>query len=94
MDDVTRGYIESVMDDILKEDVLKDIEWTEKEIPISSMKDLVIGYLCGILDAFAVLTASTRARKGVTENDMNEIRGMVKRRLPEIVQKVERELHR
>ena len=97
MDDATRGYIEQSIDYILAGEVLRDVEWIRHEIPISSMPDLLIGFIVGSIDTFAsgiCVMAKRPYTKKQKEKDDKEIEALVKRRLPEIVEKIERELHR
>jgi len=97
LEESTRGFIELFWDDLLKEDILDDIQWIPAAIPISSMRELAIGYAIGF---FAATSSSIG---GIVESKKHEklkkgfeklLWAMIKRRLPEIVEKVERELNR
>ena len=95
MDERMRSYIESKMDEVLEKSAsLPSIEWVQEEVPISSLRDLALGNDIGMLTALAVTTIRVEMHRGFSPEDYNTIRGMVKRRLPKIVEKIERELHR
>ena len=94
MDKITRGFIESYWDKVLRTASLPSIGWVREEVPISSLRDLALGHDLGMLAAFAVSTLSMFTPRGCSEEDFRAIREMLKRRLPEIVEKIERELGR
>lgn len=93
MDERFRGYIESEIDRMVQEEIVEDVEWVQEEIPVSSLRDLALGYMIGLLRGVVVMVAAAR-----TEVEYNEAektaRAIIKRRLPEIIEKIERELHR
>ncbi|MBZ9572390.1 hypothetical protein KJA15_03605 [Patescibacteria group bacterium] len=68
--------------------------WVEKQTPITSIRDIVLGYVIGEAfarsDALVILTE----RKDPTEKDIVDILGMIKRRLPDIIKNIETELNR
>jgi hypothetical protein len=93
----TRGYIEKSIDEMLEqEDLLCDIQWIDKEIPISSMRELALGYVIGAIEFVAksiILLSESKAEIG--ENKEGEIIGlMIKRRLPEIVDCIEKAINK
>lgn len=96
MDEAVRGYIEKQIDNAMREEVFQYVEWVQNEIPISSLRDSMIGYLVGALQVLAESSALfvMRRRGRTTEEEDREIRLIIKRRLPEIVEKIERELNR
>lgn len=71
MDDATRGFIESVIDDAVKAEIVQDVQWVRDEIPISSMRDLALGYFVGMAESFssgvAILKNSERKEDGMWE---------------------------
>lgn len=92
MDKTMRGYIESAIDELIEEtQIIPSIDWVQQEIPISSFRDVVTGYAIGTLETMAVACIRIRTGK-LSEEEKTTIRGMLKRRLPEIMQKIEREL--
>jgi hypothetical protein len=95
LDKVTRGYIESKMDELLQKSAsLPSIEWVKDEVSISSLRDLALGNDIGHLTALATTTIRLATGHRFSMEDYKTIREMVKRRLPEIVEKIERELGR
>jgi len=98
MDEVARGYIESVIDDLLKYDVVPNVEWLGGEATIKSLSDLALGYMVGGVQAFAVsmlsVTSLYKGSRGVSEEDRTEVRAIIKRRIPEFVQKITKEMYK
>lgn len=95
MDEKTRGFIESVMDELIQEaPITPSIKWVRQEMPVSSLKDLMLGYAIGSLETLAIVSIRMRMRNVLSEEDGRTIIEMLKRRLPEIVGKIERELGR
>ena len=95
MDEMTRSYIESSMDRVLRKSAsLPSIEWVKDEVSISSLRDLAIGNDIGQLTALAVTTIRLATGYRFSIEDYKTIREMVKQRLPKIVEKIERELGR
>ena len=99
MDEKTRGFIESMMDEGMStvEDAFAEVGWVRQEIPISSLRDLVIGYAIGVLRSGGVLMATIKP-KHISNKEYKEIEKkideIIRRRLPELIEKIERELHR
>jgi len=89
-----RGIIESKLDFLLKGDIVEDVEWFQQEMPISSLGDLALGYVFGMLSAYSIGILGFLTNKSVSKKDAEEIETMVKRRLPEIMEKINRELNR
>ena len=96
MDEKTRGYIESRLDRFANLEMVTAIKWVQGELPISSLRDLAIGYFIGGAEAIAYILATMgtrRTKDDVSDEDSDAIITMIKRRLPEIVEKVNRELN-
>lgn len=102
----TRGSIETLLDDALRgeDGIVADVEWIRQEIPLSSFRDFARGYAIGMLKMLALLPASLPSFlaeiRGFTWSARDKegraidaiANTIVKRRLPEILEKVEREL--
>lgn len=94
LDKLVRGHIESTIDEMMqKEDFLVNVEWIRDEMPIESLKDLTLGYIVGGIVSTAVMMISVGERRSIADEDKHEIRAIIKRRLPEISGKINRELH-
>lgn len=93
MDKTFRGYIESEIDRMVREEIVKDVKWVQEEIPISSLRDLALGYMIGLLRGVVVLSGARATDKEYKELDKTA-HAIIKRRLPEIIEKIERELNR
>ena len=94
MDEKMRGYIESTLDNFLQTEIVSDVEWIQNEIPISSLRDLALGHIVALLHTFASNTILFRTYQKPSKEDEDAIRIMVKRRLPDLVEKINRELGR
>lgn len=93
MKEETRGYVETGIDILLDVEIVEATRWLTEEIPHTSLKDLAVGYVVGA--AFFKGQSMALAMQGnITNEDKAQIVTIVKRRLPEILQKIERELHR
>jgi len=92
MDDATRGYLESVVDEDLRCNLSKDILWIKDKIPIQSFRDLVLGYTIGMFNAISLTAIRQKSRQMPTAEDLELIDSILKRRLPEILEKINREL--
>lgn len=54
MDERARGFIEKMIDDMVeKGDLVGVLGWIEEETPISSFRDLALGYMIGGVMAIA-----------------------------------------
>lgn len=93
MNKETRGNIEKLFGTI-PPNVVSGIRWVESEIPISSMRDLTLGYVIGSLKSLATASVTFSEGKICSEEDDNEINSILRRRLPEFVSIIERDLHR
>lgn len=89
LDDKTRGYIEQTIDMQLEpsRSFREDYGWIFEVIPTSSEKEYLIGCVVGELQA---LIWGTLIKK---EPDPEDVQGILKRRLPEIEDKINRELN-
>ena len=95
----TRGAIETFLDSILQiKDPLKGIKWVEENIPTKSIDDLALGYVIGKMETAATTVFSIIEQKQYSEIEMEtereQIRAMVRRRLPEILVHVQSELNK
>lgn len=101
MDKKTRGFVEKSLDAVLKTNITDGMRWIVDESPIKSPEELALGYVLGSLTRLLHDTVRTKRillkRKkalNLTENDVTEIRDMLRRRLPDIREKIARELYR
>jgi hypothetical protein len=89
--------IEKEIDSFLDEThIREEIGWLLRDIPVSSIKDFMMGYSVGMLTSYALTACvlSKRRYGSGREEDAMEVEEMLRRRLPEIAEKVERELNR
>jgi fructose/tagatose bisphosphate aldolase len=101
LEKATRDFIEKMMDDLLKENISENIEWVSKCIPIQSNRELAVEYVIGNLEGvtamFAALSLEAKPKryeKAKLNAYDKEITAMIKRRLPEISEKITKELNK
>jgi hypothetical protein len=89
-----RGSIESMLDDMIREPtIIPDIRWVEESIPVSSIGEVALGYAIGSLEATAIAMARLLgAKKGESKEYIKTINAIIRRRLPELAEKINREL--
>lgn len=92
MDEEVRGFIEKAMDKMMQYEFINTVKWVEQEVPIKSLKDLTLGYIIGGAITLASTLSAIGEWRTMTDEDKIEIYAMVKRRLPEIMEKITREL--
>ena len=93
MDNRSRGGIEKAIDGLMGTKITYDIGWIEKEFPVKSMKDVALGYAVGAIMAMAVEEIAIRENRSSTDEDFNEVKTIIRRRLPELLDKINRELN-
>jgi len=95
LDQETRGFLESLLDEVLisEEESVEDTKKIFGEIIVSSVRDLNVGYLAGVGAATCILVMRMRGER-VERKDEDVVHAMIKRRVPEIIAKVENELNR
>ena len=96
MDDVAREFVERNLDRILQQEVVPLFAWIGHETTISSLRDMGIGFVVGVMQSLAEVSCLVGRKKEFTEREETEedkeIRALIKRRLPEIVEKIDLEL--
>ncbi|UCC28165.1 MAG: hypothetical protein JSW29_01580 [Candidatus Bathyarchaeota archaeon] len=94
MKEKTRCAIEEMLDSIIKSDKVDRIKWINREFPVRSMRDLVLGHLIGELTTRTLFLLNLSEKRDFTDQDEKDTSSMIKRRLPELVEKIEKELNR
>lgn len=99
-----RGYLESTLDELIQEaDLLSSVAWLQREkdeivqatgIEWSPLKNLAVGYAIGSLELLLRGVIKLSEQHGCSEEDIRIVRGMLRRRLPEIAEKIVAELHK
>jgi hypothetical protein len=93
LDKQTKDLIKSQIDESMKEPILQEIEWASKELFISSLRDFALGYVIGTTGALGMSIAAARSKPEDKFEDANKvIREIVDKKLPELVEKINREL--
>ena len=92
--DSTRGAIESALDKIFGEQIVSYVQWVKGEVPLKSMRDLALGYVIGTAMGLAVGFIVIAEQRPIVDADRTDIETIIRRRLPEIIKKVEIELNR
>lgn len=93
MEKEERKKVENFFDNYLKGDIIPRITWISRAAPLSDMRDIALGYIVG--EALAKIHATgLLVGPYPTDEVMSEVIGMLKRRLPELVEKIEIELNK
>ena len=92
MDDETRGFIEKVIDGALETDLLGAVDWIRKEIPLSSVKDLTFGFQVGLIYGNCMGFISLASHGHTTAEDLLSLEAMLKRRFPELLEKIKKQM--
>ena len=93
MNEETRGIIEKSIDFVLAHNIVPDVEFARNVIPLKSFENVVFGYTLGVLkqQIYSMLMLSTGIR-ALTVDDKREVDRILIRRIPEIMEKIMREL--
>ena len=94
MNERMRGAIENSIDYVLQHNFVPDVEFARNVIPLKSFEDVVFGYALGVLkqQMYSMLMLSTGARGALPVEDKREVDRILIRRIPEIMEKIMREL--
>ena len=93
VDDEMRGAIEQDIKIQLESDLLEDFGWTFDTIPISSKEDYLLGCAVGKLMMLAWRTFREK-KYDATNYDLEQVRDIIRLRLPEIKHKIVAELNK
>jgi len=101
LDKRTRGNIEKTLDKtIANTPIIETVGWILEGYLMKSVEEIALGYMLGALKNYVHLALSLekitkgRRHKDVTEEDEIEIKDMLTRRIPDIMDKINRELNR
>lgn len=100
MKESTRGYIEKSIDEMIGDEkfmkeLMNDVTFFKEDVPITSLKDLALGYTFGIFLSFSASILQIReGNQGKVKADETEVLAMIRRRLPEILEAIECELNK
>lgn len=95
MDKKTRSYIELAINDVvLKGDLVGVLKWVQRETSVSSFSDLTLGYMIGGAMSIAYTYIVLSEKRAITEKDKIEVRELIRERLPDFLERVEREMNR
>lgn len=92
---MTRDEILTAINDMIegKGDLVGVLEWLP-ETSCTSFRDLALGYMIGGVKSLATSLISLGERRSLTDRDKIEIDTMIRERIPEIKERIERELHK
>jgi hypothetical protein len=94
VDSRIRGALEQAIDNLMEKDIVANVTWIGEEIPIKSINDLALGYVDGVIAAVAASVFTALEDRHPSDEDASEVRAIIRRRLPEIMRKIHRELNR
>ena len=93
LDEKIRGSIEHGIEIQLESNILnEDNEWVFDEFPFSSKKDLLLGFTIGKL-MYLAWTIFKDNNYDATDSDLEVVKEIIRRRLPEIEKKIITELN-
>jgi len=93
LDDKIRGTIEHGIEIQLESNILnEDNEWAFDEFPTSSKKDILLGFTIGRL-MYMAWTIFKDNNYDATNSDLEAVKEIIRRRLPEIEGKIITELN-
>jgi hypothetical protein len=92
--DSTRGAIETALDKIFGEEILPYVQWVKGEVPIKSLRDVALGYVIGTAAGIAFGFIAIAEQRPITDEDRDDTETIIRRRLPEVIKKVEVELNK
>jgi hypothetical protein len=93
MDDKIRGSIEHGIELQIEGSILNgDNKWVFEEYPISSKKDFLLGFTIGKL-MYLAWTIFKDNNYDATDSDLEVVREIIRRRIPEIERKIITELN-
>lgn len=93
MEKEERKKVENFLDNYLKEDIIPRVTWILRAAPFSDIRDIALGYTVG--EALAKIHATgLLVGPYPTDEVMSEIIGILKQRLPKLVEKIEIELNK
>lgn len=89
-----KQFIESVLDNMLKEDIISRLAWVVKAVPLSDLRDVALGFVIGVtferLERYGLISEILDGSKLVSE-DYHNLMVALSEKLPKIVEKVENE---
>lgn len=95
MDKKTRGYIELAINDVvLKGDLVAVLKWVTRDTSVSSFRDLTLGYMIGGAMSIAYTYIVLSKKRAITEKDKIEVRKLIRKRLPDFLERVKKEMNR
>lgn len=92
--DDARKFVEGQIDKFIKGDILSHIQWVAYAYPLSDLRDVALGYVVGLIfgkyEGHCLLTEiSEGSRLQIRDTDV--VMRVFKEKLPEIIDKIEKE---
>ena len=84
--------IENLLNDCTKQNLVRDLRWILHAIPLCDIRDVAIGYIVGIIMDKVPLLYVLEENDSPTEKEMIEIIEIIQQRLPNILDKIEKDL--
>lgn len=90
----TKQFIDSLLDNMLEEDIISQLAWVIRSFPLSDLRDVAIGYVIGTtfqrLERYGLISEILNGSKLGSE-DYRMFWAAFNERLPKIIEKVEKE---
>jgi hypothetical protein len=91
LDEKVRSIIEREFDNLMKSNIVPSIRWFTQEVPHSSVRDIALGYVMGSIESYGRTVHELVMREPI---ERDELESIIRRRLAETREKINRELHR
>lgn len=89
-----KKFIKSLLDNILKGDIISRLAWVVRAVPLSDLRDVAVGYVIGVaferLERHGLISEILDGSELVSE-DHHNLMVALDEKLPKIVEKVENE---
>jgi len=89
-----KTFVEKFLDSVLKGDIVSRVGWVMQIVPLSDLRDVAIGYVIGVtferLEKYGLISEILDGSKLISEDYSNTM-AVFKEKLPQIIEKIEKE---
>lgn len=89
-----KQFIESLLDSMLKGNIINRLAWVIRAVPLSDLRDVAIGYVIGVaferLERRGLISEILDGSE-LVEEDYRNLMAALNEKLPKIVEKVEKQ---
>lgn len=92
----TINFVEKFLNNMLKQDIVSRVAWVTRAEPLVDLRDVAIGYVIGVtlerFERYGLINEILDGSKMDSE-DYRNLMAIFKKKLPKIIEKVEKEFH-